>query len=74
MKVPFRERISGLRQRHQLAALIHLSENEFTRLYGRAGPGRRLYSASFDLWLREPIPISEMLVRVIKRRNAVEVQ
>ena len=61
-------------QRHHLAALILMSENEFTRLYRRARAGRRLYSASFDLRFREPISISEMLVRVVKRRNAVKVQ
>ena len=63
-----------LRQRNQLATLIHMSENEFARLYGRARAGRRLYSASFDLWFREPISITEMIVRVVERRNAVQVQ
>ena len=63
-----------LRQRNQRAALIHLPQNEFTRFYRRARARRRLYSAPFDLRFREPIPISEMLVRVIKRRNAVQVQ
>src|SRR5438876_955893 len=63
-----------LRQRHHLATLILMSENEFPRLDRRAGAGRRLYSASFDLGFREPISIAEMLVRVVKRRNAVKVQ
>ena len=63
-----------LRQRDKLAALVHMSENEFTRLYGRARTGGRLYSASFDLRFRDPIAVAEMLVRVVERRNAVKVK
>ena len=63
-----------LRQRHHLAALILMSKNEFTRLDRCAGAGRRLYSASFYLGFREPIAITEMFVRVVKRGNAVKVQ
>src|SRR5215217_3671906 len=49
-----------LRQRHHLAALILIPENEFTRLDRRSGAGRRLYSASCDLGFGEPISITEM--------------
>ena len=74
MKVPFRERSFRLRQRHNLAALVRMSENEFAGFYRRARAGRGLYSASFDLWLREPISIAEMVVRVFKGRNTIKIQ
>jgi hypothetical protein len=62
------------RQRNQLAALIDMSKNELARLDSRARTGRRLYPASFDLRLREPVSITEMIVRVVKRRKAVHIQ
>ena len=62
------------RQRNERATLVYMPGNELARLDRRAGPGRGRYAASFDLWLREPISIAEMLVRVVKGRNAIKIQ
>src|SRR5207248_6586754 len=63
-----------LRQRNQFATLVDMPENELSCLDRRAGAGRRLDSASFDLRLREPVPITEMIVSVVKRWKAVQIK
>jgi hypothetical protein len=51
-----------------------MAEKELSGFDGRAGPGCRLHATSFDLWLREAVSITEMIVCVVKWWKAIQVQ
>jgi hypothetical protein len=57
-----------------VAVFVGVAEDEFARLQRTARAGRRLVARALDDRLREPVTVTEVVVRVVERRGGVEVE
>ncbi len=56
------------------SVFVRVAKNELTRLQRIAGAGRGLLARPLDDRLRQTVPITKMIVSMIKRRNGVKVE
>jgi hypothetical protein len=63
-----------LRQPDGRAILIGITKKEFPWFNRRTGARCRLYTRSFDDWLREPVAVAEVFVSVVKRGDRLQIQ
>ena len=64
----------GLRAVGRDAVFVRVAQDELARLQRIAGAGRGLLARPLDDRLRQTVPIAEMIVSMIKRRNGPEVE
>ena len=58
----------------QVPVFVGVAEDEFARLQEPARAGRRFVARPLDDRLREPVAVTEVVVRVVERRGGVEVE
>ena len=56
------------------AVFVRVAQDELTRLQGIPGAGRGLLARPLNDRLRQTVPVTEMIMGVIKRRNGVKVE
>ena len=61
----------GLRQIGGRSEFVRVAKDEFARLQRRASAGRGRLPGSFNDWLRNPVPVAKVVVRVNEWRHGL---